>query len=60
MVVMPGNDQIRLIVVECVPERMELGLIARTPRSEAWVMDVGQRAGCGVGGQIGAQPLFLG
>jgi len=40
---------------------MELGLIARTPRSEAWViMDVGQRAGCGVGGQIGAQPLFLG
>ena len=60
VVVVAVEDHIHARGVQRLPDRLHLDRVAMLAGAEARVMPIGQRTGCRVRAQIGAQPLLLG
>jgi hypothetical protein len=59
VVVMPGEDDLRVVVIQRLPQRLGERVIAVMAEAEAGVMPVGQGAARGMGGQVLAKLRLL-
>ena len=58
-VIVAVEDNICVVVIESLEERLYLGVVTVLAGAEQRVMPDGRRTGCRMGGQVGSQPLLL-